>query len=72
MEFTSIAIVIGSVLFYSPARQRPGVLCPGEEEGDVSGLNEGGADTVGQAGQLLQAVRVQPPVPDIGINIERS
>ncbi len=50
-------------LKYSPAGQWPGFLGPGEEEGDVSGLYEWGADAVGQARQLLQAVRVQAPVP---------
>ena len=33
-----------------------GFLSPGEEEGDVSCLYEGGADAVSQTGQLLQAV----------------
>ena len=55
-----LKICVGTV----PARQWPGLLCSVEEERDVSGLDEGGADAVGQARQLLQAVSMEPPVPE--------
>ena len=47
----------------SPGWQGPGLVCPEEEEGDVSELDDGGGDAVGEARELLQAVGVQPPVP---------
>ena len=38
---------------------------PGEEERDVAMLDDRSADAVGEAGKLLQAVAVQPPVPGV-------
>ena len=38
---------------------------PSEEQRDVAMLDHGGADTVGKAGQLLEAVGVKPPVPGV-------